>query len=691
MAPEVAILATSRQRLGIQGERVIEIGPLGEAEAISLLLDRSGDMQTLEDLEPGEHARLRALVEGLDAMPLAIELAAAWLESLGSEALLNRLGERFRFLRGASSEKGADVTLRGTLETSWALLDDEESCAFAELSVFHGGFDLHAAEAVLSAEWAPEVIRRLRERSLLTLDRRQPGKSRFEMYESVRAYGWERLNEGEPEAVITRHREWCKRRLSQLLGEMRLGQAEAIGSINRDIDNIIAALRYALTSAPDEALVLLRMLAPHTQELRLGNAWLLELLTQALEAYDEERDALSLSCRVLCVSFLDSTTPYAQKRAELIEAQTLADEKGEALVAATALSCLASVANAHAEVEDGIAMGEAACERLGALKGREARDLEVRTLNTLCALYSLKGDRETARSQAERARDLAVAHKYVTAEVYSRYLLVELETKSAKARPGAIYEGLELTRLFGKMGLRAQQTKVLCSLATVWMHHGKLEEAEGHATEALMLSRDLGMSLWEGHCLMVLGMVKLDRADLEASEHLLSQSREIHAYHEHRMMLGYARSWLGLLRAERGDHGEALRLFDEALVGINAESNRYPASQIETVRAVTIARSGDISEGRKVLSEVAEFLERTHATDTLYRLALAEVGLLNALELEGEGEHKRAGGERAEALESCKDILDVDAQDHDKAAAALYTVPSRVAARRILRLLSSES
>ena len=148
--PGTTILATSREPLGVSGERVRSIAsldPLSDAATLFCLRAAAADAS----FEPDDLDRstIEAICGRLDGLPLAIELSAARVRSLTPHDILERLDDRFRLLKSLGSEgRGHHQTLRATVDWSYHLLSDEERRLFDRLSVFAGGFDIDAAEAV---------------------------------------------------------------------------------------------------------------------------------------------------------------------------------------------------------------------------------------------------------------------------------------------------------------------------------------------------------------------------------------------------------------------------------------------------------------------------------------------------------------------------------------------------------------
>jgi predicted ATPase len=219
-APGVQVLATSRERLGVPGERVVVVGPLALEEAdpsnspaVSLFLERARSVHP--DLEPaGQDLDLVVeICRALDGLPLAIELAAARVGTLTVVDLAHRLDTRFELLRhGPRTAAPRHRTLRSVVDWSYDLLDEEEALIFTRLSVFAARFDLAAAEHVVSgggvaAERVADVVARLADRSMLTRPRGR-GPGRYRMLDTLRRYALSRLPAEELVRLQRRHAAW---------------------------------------------------------------------------------------------------------------------------------------------------------------------------------------------------------------------------------------------------------------------------------------------------------------------------------------------------------------------------------------------------------------------------------------------------------------------------------------------------
>ncbi len=228
-APDITILATSREMLGLPGEVVFPLPPLSlpgadvtrpedlaASDAVSLFCERAQAAQPGFGLSDANAAAVAQICRRLDGIPLALELAAARLRVLGAQQVAQRLDQRFQLLTDAGrSAVGRHQTLRAAIDWSYDLLPPSEQVALRRLSVFPGSFDLEAAEAVVGDMPAEpglgfpvlDLISRLVEKSLVMAD--AGDVVRYRLLETLRDYGVGRLAEaGETEETQRRHRDF---------------------------------------------------------------------------------------------------------------------------------------------------------------------------------------------------------------------------------------------------------------------------------------------------------------------------------------------------------------------------------------------------------------------------------------------------------------------------------------------------
>jgi predicted ATPase/DNA-binding CsgD family transcriptional regulator len=268
-APGLRVLATSRQPLGVAGERVVHIDPLKlpdsgmplvlgraeHAEAVALLVERANQAGADLTLTEDNVGHAVELVRRLDGIPLAIELAAVRLRTLGLRQLVDRLNERFHLLVGGSTAAPArQQTLEATIAWSHDLLGPEEKTVLRRLAVFPASFTLGAAERVgEGVPPGPDVLTALTalaERSFVEVDR-STGESRYRLHETTREFALIQLRTANEEQLARRMHlsyfaELCRRADSD--GQVADDETTLanLDALDVEADNIREALRYCL-------------------------------------------------------------------------------------------------------------------------------------------------------------------------------------------------------------------------------------------------------------------------------------------------------------------------------------------------------------------------------------------------------------------------------------------------------------
>ncbi|MBG0816457.1 AfsR/SARP family transcriptional regulator [Planomonospora sp. ID82291] len=258
------IIATSREPLGITGEVLWQVEPLGlpaegagpaevgASPAVRLLRDRGGLVRKGVGSDAAALSAMARICRVLDGMPLAIELAAVRLRTMSVDQLARRLDDRFRLLTGGSrTALSRHRTLRAVVDWSWDLLTEAERGVLRRLSVFSGGAGLEAAERVCgeglpAGERVFEVLTALIEKSLVLAD--GGDVPRYRMLGTIREYAADRLVEaGEGESARRAHLAWFTELAETADPHLRAaGQLEWLAVLEAEHDNIAAALRGAI-------------------------------------------------------------------------------------------------------------------------------------------------------------------------------------------------------------------------------------------------------------------------------------------------------------------------------------------------------------------------------------------------------------------------------------------------------------
>ncbi|CAL9427446.1 BTAD domain-containing putative transcriptional regulator [Streptomyces sp. enrichment culture] len=251
--PGLTVLATSREPLGVPGEVLRPVEPLPQPHALRLLADRGAAARPGFAVDDDPEA-CAEICRRLDGLPLAIELAAARLRMLTPRQIADRLDDRFRLLTsGSRTVLPRQQTLRAVVDWSWGLLDEPEKDVLTRLSVFAGGCDLAAAEAVCGPA-ALDALGSLVDKSLVVAAPADGGEMRYRLLETVAEYAGERLDESgrrtETErAHLTYYRELARTTDPLLRGP---GQLEAVARIQREYENLRTALRHAVAARDEQ-------------------------------------------------------------------------------------------------------------------------------------------------------------------------------------------------------------------------------------------------------------------------------------------------------------------------------------------------------------------------------------------------------------------------------------------------------
>jgi predicted ATPase/DNA-binding SARP family transcriptional activator len=448
--PELKVLVTSRERLHLRIEREYRLGPLPEADAAAMFAARASVAGSLDDLE-AEAELVQAICRRLEGLPLAIELAAARTRALPLQTIHDRLEHRLEFLTGGARDLPVrQQTLVTTIAWSYDLLGAEAQAALRALAVFAGGVPLDGAEAVLpGGSPAVDALLSLCDRSLLV--RGGLGSvPRFSMLETIREFALERAaHAADEESVRRRHASFVLALAERLQPELSgPTQAEVLGRLGEDHDNLRVALAWCAAADEREMLVALCaalwrfwLVRGHLTE---GRTWLERALEQRGEPRPVLAEALFGACALSAAAgAFEDARRYGADR--LAVARDLRDDEG----IASALRSLANVnvhlgeldaagrlyeeAAAHARSAGALPALAAHMNNLGYLKllvrdpgaavaacgeaaalfrelGRPA-DAAGATLNVGTAQLGL-GNREEAAEAVEAALEQYVALKY---------------------------------------------------------------------------------------------------------------------------------------------------------------------------------------------------------------------------------------------------------------------------------------
>nr|WP_271212535.1 protein kinase [Rhodococcus wratislaviensis]GLK39084.1 hypothetical protein GCM10017611_59540 [Rhodococcus wratislaviensis] len=314
--PRLRILATSREPLGIGGEAVLLVPPLGVPDpdhllargmagndAVALFAERGATAVPGFEVTEDNKVTIARICQRLDGLPLPIELAAARLRAMTPEQILQRLTDRYLLLtQGSRDAPSRQQTLRMCIDWSYDLCTPAEQRLWSQLSVFAGSFDLDAAEQVcgpdLPTQELLDTVTFLVDKSILI---REPAgtEMRFRMLETVRDYGREKAHEsGEYTELCQRHRDWCERLVLDMESQWISSRELAlITTLVREHPNLRDALEFCVSESPDSGLRIVAALYPFWLSKGLlseGRRWLDRLLAarQPVEPTTDHAKAL---------------------------------------------------------------------------------------------------------------------------------------------------------------------------------------------------------------------------------------------------------------------------------------------------------------------------------------------------------------------------------------------------------------
>ena len=516
--PNLTLVVTSREPLGVPGEVIWRTPSLSlpgpedgghpelvlESEAVRLYVDRAKLSQPDFDLAAtGSAAAVAQICTRLEGMPLAIELAASLTRVMTAQEILERLRDRFRLLTGGSrSALPRHQTLRQTVDWSYGLLSAAEKALLARLSIFTGGFDLPAAEAVAQEEpldpgGVLPVLSRLVDKSLVTAESVGSKRTRYRMPDTIREYALEKLQQGdEAEArrlMASYYVDYCNRAAQQLRGSDPLTW---LGRLDEEQANIRLALGWTLIEQPDSALRLAAAMGIYWH-MRRHFAEAAEWLDQTLElpspSLEARAAALWTRARIRW-----RHGEYAGAKRDAEESAELCRNLEMPFELSGALTILGLVSAAMGDNAGAEPYHEEALELARGLNDREA---VARSLNNLGLLASARGDHQRGRTLLEEAvgEHRLAGTRVSTAGILDSLARINLLLGDNNGARSRYVEALEAAMRFGDTLYLAECLEGIALLA--------LAEGDSARTLTLMGAANVirkgiaaqAMPDWKGH------------------------------------------------------------------------------------------------------------------------------------------------------------------------------------------------
>jgi predicted ATPase/predicted negative regulator of RcsB-dependent stress response len=597
LAREATFIVTSREVLRLSRESVFELGPLPlpdlddlspqslqGANATQLLLARVPDLVISE-----QNARAVAeILIGLEGIPLAIELCAARLSTLGTAGVMARMGQRLDLLnRGPRDRDARQRTLRGAIDWSWELLEGDEQLALCACSVFAGSFDARAFEAVCGEMLTGptlDVLSSLREKSLLRAfaDDDSDAELRLGLYESIRAYAAEKLRESPQRKSLERRHAayfadfgslWCE-------SEHTENEAITLELIRLELDNMLIAFERTQQDETEPALLAQLLLA-------------LEPMLRVHGPFERFQQFLGRT-----ITSLDATSVSVELKARVLRARArLRKQRGE-------------MPNSLLDLE-------------------AAYDLSVHgTEQTLsAALLSDIGELELERGQFESARE---RFTQALSKLSDRALR---EIARAREGLGLVAHGqgqLEAALGHYEQALRDAlsgtdfrlQASIFKDIGSLRLQQGRLQEARTNYTRAVSLLDELDDPVLAAVVEANLGILAQEQAShTEALTYFLSAERKLRRSGA-RLLEAHVSGYLGAYYHEVGQIDQAAERYASSLHVLREFGDRRQEGLFTALLAAAHAQRGELEAAREGFVSAEKVLQ-----------AVGDPGLLSAFEL----------------------------------------------------------
>ncbi|MCO4772835.1 MAG: hypothetical protein KDA24_22575, partial [Deltaproteobacteria bacterium] len=533
MAPKLRVLVTSRELLRVEGERVHPVGPLSETAAVQLFIDRARSARASFKPSDDDRATIREIVTRLDAIPLALELAASRISVLPPKKLLDRLSQRFRLLRGGQrGTSSRQRTLEGAIAWSWDLLTEPERWTLAWCSTFHGGFTLEQAEEVIDLShfddgpWVLDTVEALMDKSLLRTRDGRTGEPRFGMFESIREFAAARLAElGVEREARDKHAAGILRLGEELAPDTAGPEAPRVHRrIDEELENFAAA--YAHAAATDDWTTAGRLVLGMEPVLRRrGPA---EYFARVTDEVHSHEDALAPALLARVKYALAVSQRQRGRARESIKTAwgsvRIAEDAGDAFLAATHAPGLGYALQGPDGADEAIARLR---EARAYAKSIGDRSLEGHVLSSLALALGWAGDAKGERLCHNQALDLhrAVGNQRMAAADAGNIAIqhaIDGELEESEQWMLEAYEGFKES--YDPHALQL----TLGNLAALYVELDRRDEAERALRRAIDGARKMGIV----HFIPVLtsnyGQLRTLNGDYEGAEALFWEVKQLY-------------------------------------------------------------------------------------------------------------------------------------------------------------------
>ena len=582
-------LVTTREVLGLAGEEILALAPLAPSEAAALFVRRAEAAKPGFEPSAEDQSSIAKLVQMLEGLPLAIELAAARVRVMPPRTLLARMNERFKLLASTGGRLDRQATLHAVFDWSWDLLSLPEKAALAQLSVFEGGFTLESVEAVLdlsafeNAPWPMDALQSLVQKSLV----RQVAENRFDLLVSVQEYAAEQLRTAERYAGSgpTALRAAEMRHGAYFAG---LNESAAVANRCAELDNLVVACRRAVARGDIDMAV--RSLERAWAGIGLRGPFQVGVeLASLVRAMPEIRTETAARVDFVAGRALQYSAKGPEARARLEASHSGARAAGDSRCECRALTSLAFLDIQEGRLESSRAYAEGA---LSIARELDEKIIESDVCNVLGNLESVLGRREQALAYYDAAlalaREARNPHREgnVLGNLGNEYAEMGLTDKALLHNEAA----LAVAR---KVGNRRLEGNTLCNLGLLQQVQGRFGEALDQLEAALAVTRDIGNTQVEGIVLCNLGMVYDSLARFDEASDYFEAALAIARAQGDRRREGQYLSYAGLLHAHRANFDEARRCLDAGEALLQAVSDRMSLGLLLCARAEMEHLAGD--------------------------------------------------------------------------------------------------
>lgn len=625
LAPEVKIVATTRERLQLPEEWVCELGGLDlprdrrmgrtsetsdderdDSAAVQLFVQTARRARLGWKPQPPEVPVIGEICRRLEGLPLGIELAAGWVGALSVGEIAVEIARDVAGLDPPPGEEGRPRRgLRSVFEASWARLSAEEREVLAALSCFVGGFTRGAAERVAGARLA--TLRSLVDRSLLRYD----PAGRYGLHEVLRHFAAERLGSSPStrEAMAERHAGLFAERLALLVARPAFGAPRAVlGEIAAELDNVRAAWSWGVAGGRlaivADCLDAVAAFASSTGWLGAGeemlSAALDALATRAGEPADAARDLLAGRLRAARGALRNRTGDTRHARADLVVGRRALRRTGARPAAAAALFHLGECDYLEGRYRRSFSRLEAA---LAEIRASGSLELEADVLGRIGRVALELGRHREA--EAAFGESLASARRsgVEIAELFALNQLGYLAYFERRPADAETRFAAALVRA-REIGDRAAAGSASTGLAYVAEDAGEFVRAREAYETSVQLAREIGDRRGEAYGLMLIGECERRQRAWREARDFYGRAREIAASIGSQYLLGLLAGNLGYIAAATGDVDEAQRRIAETLAIFRATGASSVGLPAFVAAAELEVDAGRIEVGLRLLGSV---------------------------------------------------------------------------------------